>query len=80
MSHTITIDLGGAACFIHDDDLFDAMRRLGTSRIERASHVEPDGDGNWWADLSPRNGPVLGPYATRREALTAEREWLEVRL
>jgi hypothetical protein len=45
--------------------------------IRRASHVEPDDDGQWWADLSPVNGPHLGPFAKRSEALTAESSWLE---
>ncbi|QDU59575.1 hypothetical protein Pan216_04050 [Planctomycetes bacterium Pan216] len=28
-------------------------------------------------DLSPVRGPILGPFASRSEALGAEREWLE---
>jgi hypothetical protein len=44
--------------------------------ITRASHVEPDRDGFWWADMGPSGGPVLGPYGSRTEALGAEREWL----
>ncbi len=31
----------------------------------------------WWADLLPVNGPVLGPFSTRSEALEAELRWLE---
>ena len=50
---------------------------LGRPRIERASHVEPDRDGRWHADLGPVFGPVLGPFATRSEALAAEVAWLE---
>jgi hypothetical protein len=38
--------------------------------------VEPDSDGNWWADMGPVEGPVLGPFGTRGEALAAERGWL----
>ena len=34
-------------------------------------------DGAWTADLSPVNGPVLGPYTRRSEALAAEIAWLE---
>lgn len=30
----------------------------------------------WWADLLPSNGPVLGPFNTRTEALDAEVAWL----
>ena len=42
----------------------------------RASHVEPDRDGFWWADMGPVDGPVLGPYGSKSEALGAERAWL----
>lgn len=54
------------------------LRALGRPTIARASHVEPDGEGDWHADLSPVAGPVLGPFAHRGEALDAERGWLEV--
>lgn len=67
----------------------DALAGLGEARIVRASHVEPyDGsggdafaakyaDGGWWtADMGPSDGPVLGPFRTRGEALEAERQWL----
>ena len=30
----------------------------------------------WWADLMPVKGPVLGPYDTREQALTAETDYL----
>jgi hypothetical protein len=50
---------------------------LGTPAIRRASHVEPDEHGRWWADLSPVGGPRLGPFLTRSPALNAERAWLE---
>lgn len=50
---------------------------LGTVSIRRGSHVEPDKDGRWLADLSLVGGPNLGPFARRSEALAAERAWLE---
>jgi hypothetical protein len=50
---------------------------LGTVAIRRASHVEPDDQGRWWADLGPVQGPVLGPFVLRSEALDAERLWLQ---
>ena len=50
---------------------------LGSPRITRASHVEPDVRGRWLADLAPVGGPVLGPFERRSEALDAERSWLE---
>lgn len=49
---------------------------LGQVHIQRASHVEPDTAGQWWADLSPSQGPLLGPFACRSEALQAEHDWL----
>ena len=49
---------------------------LGTPSIERGSHVEPDQNGFWWADLAPSNGPKLGPYANRSRAIEAEIAWL----
>ncbi len=49
---------------------------LGRVQIKRGSHVEPDDDGRWFADLTPVCGPQLGPFFQRSEALAAEREWL----
>ncbi|ODA29743.1 hypothetical protein [Planctopirus hydrillae] len=48
---------------------------LGQVSIERASDVEPDANGAWWAHL--RDGPSLGPYSHRSQALTAEIDWLQ---
>ena len=56
------------------------LQDLGVLKITRASHVEPDNAGRWWAELSPMGGPKLGPFAFRSEALDAERRWLEARL
>ena len=50
---------------------------LGDLSIRRASHVEPDERGQWWADLSPVAGPVLGPFDRRGAALAAEEHWLD---
>jgi hypothetical protein len=50
---------------------------LGRATITRASHVEPDQEGRWLADLTPVGGPVLGPFNRRSVALEAERDWLE---
>ena len=49
---------------------------LGALQVARASHVDPDASGRWWADLRPVGGPVLGPYPRRSEALAAEASWL----
>ena len=53
------------------------LAALGSPAITRASHVEPDPQGRWLADLSPITGPTLGPFLLRSEALAAERLWLE---
>jgi hypothetical protein len=53
------------------------LSSFGTLTISRASQVEPDDTGRWWADLSPVGGPTLGPFSRRSEALAAERVWLE---
>ena len=50
---------------------------LGQPAISRGSHVEPDAEGHWYADLSPVGGPLLGPFVQRSAALQAERAWLE---
>ena len=57
------------------DEALD-LREIGKLQITRASHVEPDEEGNWWADMGPVDGPVLGPYGSRSDALQAERGWL----
>jgi hypothetical protein len=64
---------GGVKC-IYDEGI--ELREIGTLKITRASHVEPDQDGNWWADMGPSGGPMLGPYGSRSEALWAERAFL----
>ena len=53
------------------------LSELGRLDIRRGSHVEPTSDGSWVADLLPVDGPQLGPFTTRSQALDAEREWLE---
>ena len=65
----------GSLRAIYSEDINLAV--VGRLQIRRGSHVEPDSDGRWIADLSPCQGPVLGPYALRSEALAAEQEWLE---
>lgn len=52
------------------------LPQLGSLAIRRGSHVEPDSVGKWLADLGPVNGPVLGPFASRSQALAAEEDWL----
>jgi len=66
------VDAGGGVRCIYDEAL--DLREIGKLQITRASHVEPDRDGFWWADMGPVDGPVLGPYGSRSDALQAERE------
>ena len=53
------------------------LAALGTLHVQRASHVEPDAHGRWTADLRHVDGPLLGPFTLRSEALAAEQRWLE---
>ena len=52
------------------------LSQLGRLSIIRASHVEPNSAGQWMADLSPVDGPRLGPFEFRTDALAAEVDWL----
>lgn len=74
----LVIRTGGSAIAVYDESL--DLQRLGPSSIRRASHVEPDDRGQWWADLAPVFGPRLGPFAKRSQALAAEAAWLDARL
>jgi len=71
----LVIEPGGVVRCIYSETI--DLTALGSPAIERASHVEPDQQGRWWADMGPVLGPVLGPYAHRSEALAAEHAWLE---
>ena len=70
----LVVDAGGGIRCIYDEAL--DLRELGKLHITRASHVEPDAEGYWWADMGPVDGPVLGPFRSRTEALGAEKRWL----
>ncbi len=50
------------------------LAALGDLTITRASHVEPDEQGRWWAHMV--GGPSFGPFAKRSAALKSEVEWL----
>jgi hypothetical protein len=71
----ISIDKHGHFRGVYTDSF--PWRELGTPRIQRASHLEPDHLGLWWADLSLSNGPKIGPFARRADAIAAEIRWLE---
>lgn len=56
------------------------LASLGRVNLRRASHVDQcnfEGTSTWCADLSPVNGPSLGPFTCRSQALAAEAAWLE---
>ena len=68
----VVIDSIGTITTLYSE-LFD-LAALGQQRIARASHVEPDADGNWFAAII--DGPTLGPFSRRSDALAAEVAWL----
>lgn len=72
---SIRISPAGTIEFIYHDALRPLLT-AGDAHIRRASHVEPTPESRWTADLTPMRGPILGPYLTRIEALTAETDWL----
>ena len=71
----LVIQPGGGVRCLYDEEL--DLKVLGRLSIRRGSHVEPTDDGHWTADVSPVNGPLLGPFRLRSEALSAEQKWLE---
>jgi hypothetical protein len=70
----LRIDPAGTVRFVYAEAL--DLSGLGALTITRASQVEPDADGQWWSDLAPVQGPRLGPFGRRSEALAAEGAWL----
>jgi hypothetical protein len=71
----LVIDAQGGMLCIYSEAI--PLHELGEMTIRRASHVEPDAQGRWWADLAPVGGPALGPFSLRSVALKAESDWLE---
>ena len=71
----LVVQPGGTVHCLYGEEL--DLPQLGSLAIARGSHVEPDSTGQWTADMSPVHGPVLGPFPSRSDALTAERQWLE---
>ena len=70
----IVIENDGTIRCLYDEAL--DLAPLGNLQIQRGSHVEPDDHGRWLADMSPVNGPLLGPFSKRSDALTADVDWL----
>lgn len=71
----LVVTSSGTVRCLYDETI--PLASLGQLSIQRGSHVEPDAQGRWVADLSPVHGPVLGPFAKRSAALAAEQAWLE---
>jgi len=71
----LVIDRQGNVRCVYGEEI--DLAALGQVSIRRGSHVEPDAEGKWWADLSPVSGPKLGPFDRRSQALEAEKQWLE---
>jgi hypothetical protein len=71
----LLIDPRGTARALYGEEI--DLAALSRVSIRRASRVEPDLRGRWWALLRPVGGPRLGPFARRSETLAAERAWLE---
>ena len=73
MTQLVITPVGDVRC-LYDESL--DLTALGSVHIQRGSHVEPDLVGRWFADMSPVDGPYLGPFPRRSDALCAEVAWL----
>ena len=71
----LVIHQGGIVHCLYSEEI--DLLKIGSISITRGSYVEPTAEGQWTADLSPVDGPLLGPFANRSAALDAERQWLE---
>ena len=74
MATEIVVLPDGTVRCVYGEELDLAV--LGAIEIRRASFVEPAPCGSWFADLSPVNGPRLGPFPIRSRAIAAEAQWL----
>lgn len=82
MEIDLKLDADGNLVSIYSEEAAKILKNIGSKlNITRASFVEPDENGYWWADLSPVGGPKLGPYPPecREDALKDEVEWLKKR-
>ena len=70
---TLTIDPCGTVRTLYTEAI--PLNEIGSLSIKRASHVEPDEAGQWFAEMI--EGPTLGPFLTRSAALAAEVDYLE---
>ena len=70
----VVVQRNGEIRYLYDESV--DLTTLGRLSIRRASHVEPDVKGQWLADLIPIDGPILGPFPRRSDALAAESKWI----
>jgi hypothetical protein len=70
----LVVQSDGAVRCVYDEAI--NLAALGRVQITRGSHVEPDDDGRWFADMAVVDGPRLGPCGLRSDALKAEVVWL----
>jgi hypothetical protein len=70
----ILITAAGQGRCVYSEEI--DLSTLGRLSIRRGSHVESTPDAQWTADMSPVDGPILGPFQRWSEAIAAEREWL----
>ena len=68
----LAIEPTGQVRCVYDEAI--NLHSFGPLTIRRGSHVEPTEDGQWLASLE--DGPILGPFLLRSDALAAERQWL----
>ena len=71
--HTISFNEDGTIQSLYNEKL--SLEELGNINIKRASYVEPEND-LWYVDLSPINGPKLGPVKKRSDALILEHNYI----
>lgn len=78
----IKITPQGRVMLLYEEEVGLAEALGGKHVITRASHVEPDHKGDWWARMIvPESGLItLGPFSKRSEALKAEIQYLETNL
>ena len=68
----LVVSPAGTVTAIYDEVL--DLQAIGRPQIVRASHVESDADGRWFAAIV--DGPTLGPFERRSAAIHAEVQWL----
>jgi hypothetical protein len=76
-SFVVTVSDDNITSFVHDDEMAAMLNGHGESLTVRATHCEPQANGNWAIDLGPSGGPVVFGFESKRDALFAEVQWLE---